>query len=527
LVFGPFWGATYCAAQQENALVIQEALIWTGHYAGPLDGSLGAGSLAAIKRFQIGLSQPGTGILTEPQWAALTGQATRARTQVGFTEILDPNTGVSIGMPASLVHRKIDSPSESDYVASSGDIFVALRRYQIENDPTSDFNSLVALLGASKIEYKIQKENWFVVAGTNGGKKYYIRFHWQDGAFSGFYALYNGQQAARFNPALVMMSSKMNAFATAPRVAASAPLRSLALEAGFSDLLSRSNQSPAAPTTAMLDSDPEKIPRNDASSVESTSRNTGSFPTEPTNASNLLIDSVETLLKNSQQSDVRFYRYSVDKSLLAGFRSDMPVLRVVFEEQVFFDTDKSAIRSEANTVLTSIAVTLRNQAGPAALFVTGHADSRGSDEYNLNLSARRADAVARALSRMGVGSAAIWRVGFGKAVPLRPNSNPQNMALNRRVEFLVATQPSIIAAWINSSKTLCERASADCGGPTDPTHFVALPIAGFGAKPIPVEIPARPRLNGQEEGQAIRPPIPSIIPQRPSLIELMPGTSAE
>jgi hypothetical protein len=235
-----------------------------------------------------------------------------------------------------------------------------------------------------------------------------------------------------------------------------------------------------------------------------------------------LLDSIQELLAHTPKKGVRFFRYVVDKSRLDGFRADMPVLRVVFEERVFFDTDKSVIRSEALPVLGVIADSLRHQKGQVALFVAGHADSRGSDEYNLSLSIRRAEAVARALNESDVRPAVIWRVGFGKAVPLRPNTSAQNMAYNRRVEFLIASQPAVITAWVKGTQTLCERQGVNCGEPTTPKRFEALPMEETGAKPIVVEVPARPLLASPTNSPTMRPALPQVVPERPSIRELAP-----
>jgi outer membrane protein OmpA-like peptidoglycan-associated protein len=171
----------------------------------------------------------------------------------------------------------------------------------------------------------------------------------------------------------------------------------------------------------------------------------------------LLLDSIQTFLERSGGKAPKFYRYVVPKNDAAGISADAPILRIVFEERVFFDTDKADILPEAESALTQVATALQQQNKRAALFVAGHTDSRGSDEYNLALSMRRAKAVAEALLTRGVGSASVWQVGFGKAVPLRPNDSDENMAINRRVEFLLATQEKAIAIWIqDKSLHLCE-----------------------------------------------------------------------
>jgi outer membrane protein OmpA-like peptidoglycan-associated protein/uncharacterized protein YecT (DUF1311 family) len=204
-------------------------------------------------------------------------------------------------------------------------------------------------------------------------------------------------------------------------------------------------------------------------------------------ASKLLIERVQSLLRESPTQNVKFFTYSVDKKQLRDAKSDMPLLRVVYEERVFFDTDKANLRPEALPIVKSLAITLKQQKQKVTLFVAGHTDARGSDEYNLNLSIRRAEAVARALKKEGSGTALIWRVGFGKAIPIRPNNSVQNMALNRRVEFLIASQAEVITTWIKNTK-VCEDEA--CGTTSVVSSFQAAPISDQGAKPINIELPA-------------------------------------
>ena len=205
-------------------------------------------------------------------------------------------------------------------------------------------------------------------------------------------------------------------------------------------------------------------------------------------ASKALIESIQSLLGASPTDNVKFFKYNVDKKELQGFKTDMPVLRIVYDERVFFDTDKDVLRLEAKPVVNTIAATLKQQREKVALFVAGHTDARGTEQYNLNLSIRRAEGVARAIKRQNSGAALIWRVGFGKAIPIRPNTSDKNMALNRRVEFLIASRADIITTWIKNTKGLCEDES--CGTTSVVSNFQAAPIGINGAKPIAIEIPS-------------------------------------
>jgi outer membrane protein OmpA-like peptidoglycan-associated protein/uncharacterized protein YecT (DUF1311 family) len=210
------------------------------------------------------------------------------------------------------------------------------------------------------------------------------------------------------------------------------------------------------------------------------------LPADEAAASKVLIERIQSLLNTSSTQRPKFFKYSVNKKDLRGYKSDMPILRVVYEERIFFDTDKANLRPEALLVVRSIASTLKQQKKRIALFVAGHTDARGPDQYNLDLSIRRAEAVARAIKTEGSGIAYIWHIGFGKAIPIRPNNSAQNMALNRRVEFLIASQAEVITAWIKTTK-VCE--DEVCGTTSVVSDFKAVPVSDQGTKPINIEIP--------------------------------------
>ena len=113
---------------------------------------------------------------------------------------------------------------------------------------------------------------------------------------------------------------------------------------------------------------------------------------------------------------------------------------ISLNEKVLFDFDKSDLRPEAAGVLSKLALALK-QASVAQLEVRGHTDSKGEDQYNMDLSQRRADAVAQRLGKEGV-SAATEAKGFGENQPVAPNEiagkdNPAGRQRNRRVEIVV------------------------------------------------------------------------------------------
>jgi outer membrane protein OmpA-like peptidoglycan-associated protein len=145
----------------------------------------------------------------------------------------------------------------------------------------------------------------------------------------------------------------------------------------------------------------------------------------------------------------RFYEGVVPASRLPdSFGTDLPVLRVVFPDRTFFDTGRYVLRREARHVASIVAESLRREPPDVAMFVAGHADTRGAEDDNEVLSENRADAVASAIYGMGVNLTSLWRIGFGEDMPLHDGENEYDHAKNRRVEFLFAARPEAVATWL-------------------------------------------------------------------------------
>ncbi|WP_404419057.1 peptidoglycan-associated lipoprotein Pal [Marinospirillum sp.] len=103
---------------------------------------------------------------------------------------------------------------------------------------------------------------------------------------------------------------------------------------------------------------------------------------------------------------------------------------------IYFDFDKSNIRSEFYEDLNAHAAYL--QANPdSKVVLEGHADERGTREYNMALGERRGNSVQRYLSLQGVASEQMEVVSYGEErLAVRNASNPEEHQQNRRVEFV-------------------------------------------------------------------------------------------
>lgn len=103
---------------------------------------------------------------------------------------------------------------------------------------------------------------------------------------------------------------------------------------------------------------------------------------------------------------------------------------------VNFETDRYDVRAEDTGVLDAKAALLL--ANPSVrIRLTGHADERYTDEYNLILGTRRAEAVRDYLVRKGIEAGRLEPASLGETDPLDSASNETAWARNRRVEFAV------------------------------------------------------------------------------------------
>lgn len=104
-------------------------------------------------------------------------------------------------------------------------------------------------------------------------------------------------------------------------------------------------------------------------------------------------------------------------------------------QQIHFEFDKAVIRPESFAILDAVVeVLVKNP--KIRIEVQGHTDNVGSPAYNKQLSDRRAGAVLKYLVGKGVEESRLISKGYGMEKPIRPNDNPQNRALNRRVQFI-------------------------------------------------------------------------------------------
>ncbi|MBI5598782.1 MAG: peptidoglycan-associated lipoprotein Pal [Deltaproteobacteria bacterium] len=103
---------------------------------------------------------------------------------------------------------------------------------------------------------------------------------------------------------------------------------------------------------------------------------------------------------------------------------------------VYFDYDRYSVRDDEREALEENARLLKKDR-KAKVLIEGHADERGSAEYNIALGERRADAVKRYLSDLGIDSSRISTVSYGKEKPSCLEHTEECWQKNRRARFVI------------------------------------------------------------------------------------------
>ncbi|QOY95985.1 DUF4398 and OmpA-like domain-containing protein [Massilia sp. UMI-21] len=112
---------------------------------------------------------------------------------------------------------------------------------------------------------------------------------------------------------------------------------------------------------------------------------------------------------------------------------------VVTIGDVLFATNQATLTPNGMSSLRKLADVMSQNPNRTVL-VEGFTDSTGSSSYNMELSQRRAEAVASALSSMGVPRDRIAMKAYGEAFPVAPNDTASNRQLNRRVEIVLSNE---------------------------------------------------------------------------------------
>lgn len=116
-------------------------------------------------------------------------------------------------------------------------------------------------------------------------------------------------------------------------------------------------------------------------------------------------------------------------------QAELDALQDEIRENVVFDTNSDVLTPRATATLDMVAAAMERFSRPV-VEIGGHTDSVGPDDFNLDLSQRRADSVSAYLASVGIADTRLRGVGFGETQPIADNLNEAGRQENRRVAFI-------------------------------------------------------------------------------------------
>jgi outer membrane protein OmpA-like peptidoglycan-associated protein len=137
------------------------------------------------------------------------------------------------------------------------------------------------------------------------------------------------------------------------------------------------------------------------------------------------------------EAEKRAAQAAADLARLANVKQEPRGMVITLSGSVLFASGKSELLPAAQARLTEVANALAQSSPDASIVVEGHTDSQGGQDFNLELSTKRAQAVRDYLASHGVAPDRIRSEGLGFSRPIADNKTAEGRANNRRVEIVV------------------------------------------------------------------------------------------
>jgi hypothetical protein len=207
---------SYAAIPLAERLSIQSDLVWTGDYNGTINGDFGERAIAAVKAFQKRKGGKETGVLNQPERAALAAAARPKQDAVGWRMIDDLATGARVGIPGKLVPQTSTITGGMRWASSRGEYSVeTFRITQPGTTLPAVFERMKKEPADRKPEYSVLRPDFFVISGMQNLKKFYVRAQVRGEEVRGITVLYDQAMAGMMEPVVVAMSSAFSAFPSA------------------------------------------------------------------------------------------------------------------------------------------------------------------------------------------------------------------------------------------------------------------------------------------------------------------------
>jgi peptidoglycan hydrolase-like protein with peptidoglycan-binding domain len=217
--------ASYAAMSEADRKAIQTDLIWAGHYLGAVDGEFGPRAIAAVKAFQKSNRSKQTGVLNPQERSKLALAARRKREAVGWRIIDDKPSLTRIGIPTKIAPQHNAIANGSRWTSGSSDAQIETFRIAAPGTTLAAVYEAQRTTPERTLSYSIIRSDFFVVSGTQGDRKLYIRGQTNGVEVRGFSIQYDAKLAPTLDPVTIAMASASQAFAGTPTVSIPPPRR--------------------------------------------------------------------------------------------------------------------------------------------------------------------------------------------------------------------------------------------------------------------------------------------------------------
>jgi outer membrane protein OmpA-like peptidoglycan-associated protein len=126
-------------------------------------------------------------------------------------------------------------------------------------------------------------------------------------------------------------------------------------------------------------------------------------------------------------------------------------IKITFDSGLLFDVNKATLNTQSQQELANLAVIL-NKYDDTEVLLEGHTDNTGSEEYNLDLSSKRAQSVSNYLASQSVKPTRFTVMGYGEAQPVTANATADGRSRNRRVEVAIFANDKLKKAAKNQAE---------------------------------------------------------------------------
>ncbi len=192
-------------------LKIQAALAWSGDYGNAAGGD--DPMLTAIRNFQKRNKSKITGVLTATDRAALVAAANNREQEFGWSVVVDPATGIRIGLPTKMVPQAREAARGTRWSSAHGDVQVETFRI---NDPelklAALFDQQKKAPANRKVETSVLRDDSFFISGLQGLKIFSVRAQIRNGEVRGFTMMYDQMMETIVAPVMVAMASSFAPF---------------------------------------------------------------------------------------------------------------------------------------------------------------------------------------------------------------------------------------------------------------------------------------------------------------------------